>query len=183
MKRLIFSLLSFLMCLTQAWIISHELIHSKPFKVTYLDGFYEFAGYFLVPLRGILVVLLNFTILRRMSLHILPLISAIAFPLIFWGLYQIAFLLSGYDVTQEGGPDFSTWTAENSLSHTVLSCLFIGSIAALIVANVGLFLGKKDRKHNRKGSKYTLEELVSGITSENRHDEIDTGTPVGKEVW
>ena len=30
---------------------------------------------------------------------------------------------------------------------------------------------------------YTLKELVDGITDENRHDEIDWGRPVGKEVW
>lgn len=29
----------------------------------------------------------------------------------------------------------------------------------------------------------TLEELVAQITPENRHEEIDWGPPVGKEVW
>ena len=29
----------------------------------------------------------------------------------------------------------------------------------------------------------TLEELVAGITEENRHDEVYTGPPVGREVW
>jgi antitoxin MazE len=32
-------------------------------------------------------------------------------------------------------------------------------------------------------SKPTLEELVAGITEENRHDETDWGPPVGNEVW
>lgn len=31
--------------------------------------------------------------------------------------------------------------------------------------------------------RYTLEELVEQITPENRHDEVDLGPPVGKEVW
>lgn len=31
--------------------------------------------------------------------------------------------------------------------------------------------------------RYRLEELVEGITSENRHDEVDWGPPVGEEVW
>ncbi|MCE2473395.1 MAG: AbrB/MazE/SpoVT family DNA-binding domain-containing protein [Anaerolineae bacterium] len=31
--------------------------------------------------------------------------------------------------------------------------------------------------------RYTLEELVSQITPENRHGEIDWGPPVGNEVW
>lgn len=30
---------------------------------------------------------------------------------------------------------------------------------------------------------YSLEELVAQITPENRHEEWDTGPPVGKEVW
>ena len=30
---------------------------------------------------------------------------------------------------------------------------------------------------------YTLEELVAQITPENRHEEWDTGPPVGKEIW
>lgn len=30
---------------------------------------------------------------------------------------------------------------------------------------------------------YTLEELVQGITPENRHGETDMGSPVGHEVW
>ena len=33
------------------------------------------------------------------------------------------------------------------------------------------------------GKRYTLEELVSRITPENRHPETDWGAPVGKEVW
>lgn len=34
-----------------------------------------------------------------------------------------------------------------------------------------------------KPPRYTLEELVAGITPENRHEEWDTGPPVGKEIW
>jgi len=30
---------------------------------------------------------------------------------------------------------------------------------------------------------YTLEELLSGITAENIHDEVSTGIPQGKESW
>ena len=30
---------------------------------------------------------------------------------------------------------------------------------------------------------YTLEDLLAQITEENRHEEIDFGPPVGKEVW
>ncbi len=30
---------------------------------------------------------------------------------------------------------------------------------------------------------FTLEELLAGITDENRHGEVDWGPSVGKEVW
>ena len=30
---------------------------------------------------------------------------------------------------------------------------------------------------------WTLDQLLSGITNENVHQEIDTGSAVGKEVW
>ncbi|MGE0354228.1 MAG: AbrB/MazE/SpoVT family DNA-binding domain-containing protein [Gemmatimonadales bacterium] len=33
------------------------------------------------------------------------------------------------------------------------------------------------------GPEYGLEELVSGITEENRHTETDWGRPVGDETW
>jgi antitoxin MazE len=31
--------------------------------------------------------------------------------------------------------------------------------------------------------KYTLDELLAGVTEENRHGEIDTGASVGHEAW
>jgi antitoxin MazE len=30
---------------------------------------------------------------------------------------------------------------------------------------------------------YSLEALLAGVTEENIHSEIDTGEPVGKEIW
>jgi antitoxin MazE len=36
---------------------------------------------------------------------------------------------------------------------------------------------------SRARKRYTLDELVAGITPENRHDEIDLGRAVGKEIW
>lgn len=31
--------------------------------------------------------------------------------------------------------------------------------------------------------KYELEELLQGVTEENRHNETDWGAPSGKEAW
>jgi len=30
---------------------------------------------------------------------------------------------------------------------------------------------------------YSLEELLDGVTESNLHGEVDTGSPVGQEVW
>jgi antitoxin MazE len=35
----------------------------------------------------------------------------------------------------------------------------------------------------KKKPKYTLDELLSGVTPENRHAYIDFGPPMGNEVW
>ena len=34
-----------------------------------------------------------------------------------------------------------------------------------------------------KSKSYTLDELMSGVTVKNRHEEIATGSPTGKEIW
>jgi antitoxin MazE len=32
-------------------------------------------------------------------------------------------------------------------------------------------------------ARYDISALIAGITDENRHDPIDTGEPVGREIW
>ncbi len=39
------------------------------------------------------------------------------------------------------------------------------------------------RVSTTKVKKYSLTELVSGITKENKHELYDWGKPMGKEVW
>ena len=39
------------------------------------------------------------------------------------------------------------------------------------------------RKVRSLKRKYSLKQLVAGITRKNRHDEIATGKPVGGEAW
>ena len=36
---------------------------------------------------------------------------------------------------------------------------------------------------SRAPRRYTLEELLEGVTDENRHPETDWGPPVGREEW
>jgi len=39
------------------------------------------------------------------------------------------------------------------------------------------------RKLREKKRRYSLKQLVAGITPRNRHPEIATGRPVGGEAW
>lgn len=55
--------------------------------------------------------------------------------------------------------------------------LDFGAKVALQAADGHLRLVPLEEPH------YTLEELVAGITPENRHEEWDTGPAVGIEVW
>jgi antitoxin MazE len=34
-----------------------------------------------------------------------------------------------------------------------------------------------------KEKKYSLEDLLKGVSKANLHEEVDTGSPVGKEIW
>lgn len=36
---------------------------------------------------------------------------------------------------------------------------------------------------SKANPKYTLEDMVKGITKKNRHKEFDWGKPMGKEIW
>ena len=57
-------------------------------------------------------------------------------------------------------------------------------VAGFIRGTVVEVIAKKDELIIKKAKpKYTLEELVSGITEENRHSEIQYGAPVGNEHW
>lgn len=52
-----------------------------------------------------------------------------------------------------------------------------GSQVELSVENGVLTMRPSRRK------KYGLQELLRRVTAKNLHDEVDTGTPVGREVW
>ena len=43
--------------------------------------------------------------------------------------------------------------------------------------------GKIIVEPEKKKPKYSLEELLDGVTEENLHGEIDFGKPIGKEIW
>jgi len=34
-----------------------------------------------------------------------------------------------------------------------------------------------------KKNEYSLEDLLKGVSKNNLHEEVDTGSPVGKEIW
>ena len=54
-----------------------------------------------------------------------------------------------------------------------------GKAAEMSVSD-GKLIVEVTRKRKRR---YTIEELVAGITPENRHEEMEWGPPVGNEIW
>jgi antitoxin component of MazEF toxin-antitoxin module len=44
-------------------------------------------------------------------------------------------------------------------------------------------ISKPVGNHEPKCRTYDLNELIDGITPENRHDEMDFGKPMGEEAW
>jgi len=57
------------------------------------------------------------------------------------------------------------------------ACIFEGTELDLTVQD-GAIVAKP-----RKRKKYSLDELLEGMTPENFHPEFPTGTPMGKEFW
>jgi antitoxin MazE len=53
----------------------------------------------------------------------------------------------------------------------------VGAEVALSVRDGNLIVRPTRR------AKYRLDDLVRKITAKNLHREVDTGTPVGREVW
>lgn len=51
------------------------------------------------------------------------------------------------------------------------------------IVDLSLLDGQIVVKLHKEHPKYTLEELLDGITDENIHPETDWGKPVGNEVW
>jgi antitoxin MazE len=56
-----------------------------------------------------------------------------------------------------------------------------GRPAEITVENGALVLKPITRRKKRR--RYTLEELLKGMTKENVHPETEWGPPRGKEVW
>ena len=50
------------------------------------------------------------------------------------------------------------------------------------IVDLSVFEGNIIVKPEKRKPKYTLEELLEGVTEENLHGEIDFGKPVGKEM-
>jgi antitoxin MazE len=56
-----------------------------------------------------------------------------------------------------------------------------GKPAEITVENGALILKPVTRRKKRR--RYTLEELLKGMTKQNVHPETEWGPPRGKEVW
>jgi len=55
-----------------------------------------------------------------------------------------------------------------------------GRAAEMSVSNGKLVIEVTRRRRKRR---YAIDELVAGITPDNRHEEIGWGPPLGNEAW
>jgi antitoxin component of MazEF toxin-antitoxin module len=53
----------------------------------------------------------------------------------------------------------------------------------LVIERIGDDEVRLKKTKPRRRRKYTLQQLLEGVTPENIHAEVDFGRPVGKEVW
>lgn len=53
-----------------------------------------------------------------------------------------------------------------------------GDTVSIVASGEGVVI-----KKTRRRPQYSLEDLVSRITDENRHDATDWGEPKGREIW
>jgi antitoxin MazE len=56
-----------------------------------------------------------------------------------------------------------------------------GKAAEMTVSNGKLVI--EIARAQRRKRRYSIDDLVAGITPDNRHDETDWGPPVGNEAW
>ncbi len=65
-------------------------------------------------------------------------------------------------------------------ARVILPADFASQLLIIERINDTELLIKKGRAVRKR--KYTFKELVDGITPENRHAEVETGAPIGKEI-
>lgn len=62
----------------------------------------------------------------------------------------------------------------------------LGVMTVLSIEDVDAFKSRvrsKPKVERNASHEYTLEELVAGITGENRHTEVNWGRAMGNEAW
>jgi len=158
----------------QAVILHNYLVHSYPFKMMNVPpwDFYERigqVGIYMAP-----VVAIAFTLLLGLKKKFLsPMIPVIVCPLVFWFLFEIAFLASPYRGELMREVNFEGYTGETArylFGFTVLSLLVwgaaIGFIASLLISIVSKFFPTK-----LANDKKTSEDARYFSVIEQRKDE------------
>lgn len=80
--------------------------------------------------------------------------------------------------------EFQKWGNSLALRVPKVFAEEIGAVAgkrAEMTAENGVLVVKVAKPRKRR--RYDLENLINGITEQNRHPEVDWGPAVGGEVW
>ncbi|HUC87810.1 MAG TPA: AbrB/MazE/SpoVT family DNA-binding domain-containing protein [Candidatus Binatia bacterium] len=65
------------------------------------------------------------------------------------------------------------------IPSSVIQDLDLSEHSSVQIVSNGVVATIQPKKHK----KITLDKLVAGITPDNIHQEVDWGSPVGREIW
>ena len=136
---IIFCGLGGLVTIGQAYLLLHDLINSKPYKIADPSHVFYYTAYVGVPASLVLCSFLIYFMRHRIVRHALPLVPVIAFPIFVWSCYQILFVLFGINFFSGSG-DFILRQIELEFARDVMEVLFLGWLGGLVAVGISALI-------------------------------------------
>lgn len=148
---LIFSGLGGLVTIGQAYLLLHDLINSKPYKIVDPAAVFWYTAYVGVPASLILCSLLVYFVRHRIVRYLLPMVPVTSFPVLVWGFYQLLFVLFGIDFSSGSG-DFTVRQIELEFANDIMHVLFPGCLCGLVAVGISAAVEKRFDRRSPKSS-------------------------------
>lgn len=140
-RQLLFAGLGSFVTVCQAYILLHDLIEGKPYKVVDPANVFFDTACIGVPVSLLLCGSLLYFMLSRIDDYLLPMVPVLSFPIFMWIVYQTIFLYSGVEIFSGSG-DFSPRDNELEFAHDVVQVLLIGCVGGLLSVGIGAVIVK-----------------------------------------
>ena len=131
-----------LVTIGQVYLLLHDLINSKPYKIVDPSDVFYYTAYVGVPASLILCLVLIYFLRHRIDFYLLPMLPVVAFPIFVWGSYQLLFAIFGIDFFSGSG-DFSVYQIELEFANDIMHVLFLGCLGGLVTVGIGATVAKK----------------------------------------